>query len=482
MHRVEEVHADEVFRTLERLGQQVDGDGRGVGSQNGVFLHLAFHFSQYRLLDLRVLDHSFNDDIDVGEVAIGQGRANRVQRFSHFRRGQTAFFNALAEQLGSFVQAQRNGAFVDVLHQDRGALDRRLVGDTAAHDAGAEHGSLLHVVSDFVVGLGFALEFLVVEEQTDQALGNRSLGQFDEAGGFDFQGLVAAEVGRLLNALDRFNRRRIVRACLTCNETFGGFERHHLLDGVELELLKLRLTLGLVIELAADGALDQVQCGGLQQLRGYHGIDSADFQGVFSTVFLAGGNPLDGVVGTDDARQAHGTAKARVDTQLDFRQADLGVAGHHAEVGSQAHFQTTAQGDAVDRGNGRHGQVFEVAENPVGFQVAGDQFGLGQLEVIDKLGDIRADDEHVLATADNHAFDRGVGLDGVYGLTQFVQGKTVELVDGLTLEVELQFDDAAFKSLNRDGFTFVNHQLISTIWKLNCTRRTLVKDPAGRWP
>ncbi|MDR2307982.1 MAG: hypothetical protein LBE53_12425, partial [Paucimonas sp.] len=45
------------------------------------------------------------------------------------------------------------------------------------------------------------------------------------------------------------------------------------------------------------------------------------------------------------------------------------------------------------------------------------------------------------------------------------------------LEVELQFDDAAFKSLNRDGFTFVNHQLISTIWKLNCTRRSLAKEP-----
>ncbi|MEG2132904.1 hypothetical protein, partial [Pseudomonas sp.] len=45
-----------------------------------------------------------------------------------------------------------------------------------------------------------------------------------------------------------------------------------------------------------------------------------------------------------------------------------------------------------------------------------------------------------------------------------------------------QFDDAAFKSLNRDGFTFVNHQLISTIWKLNCTRQSLVKDSAGRWP
>jgi hypothetical protein len=51
-------------------------------------------------------------------------------------------------------------------------------------------------------------------------------------------------------------------------------------------------------------------------------------------------------------------------------------------------------------------------------------------------------------------------------LTQFIEGKTVEFVDGFTLEVEFQFDDATLKSLNRDGFTFVNHQLISTVWKL----------------
>src|SRR5690606_40496907 len=58
---------------------------------------------------------------------------------------------------------------------------------------------------------------------------------------------------------DLFDRRRVIRACLTGNETFGGFERHHLLDGVELKLLQLRLTLGLEVQLAGNGALDQVR-------------------------------------------------------------------------------------------------------------------------------------------------------------------------------------------------------------------------------
>ena len=77
-------------------------------------------------------------------------------------------------------------------------------------------------------------------------------------------------------------------------------------DGVELEFFQLRLTLGLVVKFAADGALDQVQCGFGQFVRGNYGIDGTDFQRVFSTVFLAGGDPFDGVVRTDDARQTDG--------------------------------------------------------------------------------------------------------------------------------------------------------------------------------
>src|SRR5690606_20526812 len=37
VHRVEEVHADEVLRTLQGLRQVADGDGGGVGSDDGVF-------------------------------------------------------------------------------------------------------------------------------------------------------------------------------------------------------------------------------------------------------------------------------------------------------------------------------------------------------------------------------------------------------------------------------------------------------------
>src|SRR5690606_29046274 len=112
--------------------------------------------------------------------------------------------------------------------------------------------------------------------------------------------------------------------------------------------------------------------------------DGTDLEGIGCLVFLAGSDPLDSVVGADHARQAHSTAEARVDTQFDFRQTDLGGLAHYTVVTGQAHFETAAQGDAVDGNHGRHGEVFEITENLVGFQIAGHQLFVGQFEVIDE--------------------------------------------------------------------------------------------------
>src|SRR5690606_3903131 len=137
VHRVEEVHADEVFRTLEGLGQQVDRDGRGVGSQDGIFLHHAFHLGQHDLLDLGVLDHGLDHDVDIAEITVGHGRANGVERLGHLGRSHAALLDALAEQLGGLVQTHLDTLFADILHQDRSALGGGLVGDATTHDAGA---------------------------------------------------------------------------------------------------------------------------------------------------------------------------------------------------------------------------------------------------------------------------------------------------------------------------------------------------------
>lgn len=64
------------------------------------------------------------------------------------------------------------------------------------------------------------------------------------------------------------------------------------------------------VQLAGDGALGQVESSGLQLLGSDHGVDGADLQGVLGLVFLARGDPLDGVIAADQARQADGAAEA----------------------------------------------------------------------------------------------------------------------------------------------------------------------------
>ena len=220
VYRVEEVHAAEVFRALQRFGQVGDGDGRGVGGDDGVFSHLTFYFSQHGVLDLRVLDHRFNYQVNFLEVAVGHGRADGVQRLGHLLGLHAALGYTLAQQLGGFVQTQLDAFLTDVLHQDRRALDRRLVGDAATHDARAQYGGQIHVSRLLVVLLGLVLEHLIIQEQTYQAGSNRSLGQLGKTSGFHFQCFFTTMVGCFLNGLDGFNRRRVVRASLTCNETF----------------------------------------------------------------------------------------------------------------------------------------------------------------------------------------------------------------------------------------------------------------------
>src|SRR5690606_40569217 len=128
---------------------------------------------------------------------------------------------------------------------------------------------------------------------------------------------------------------------------------------------------------------------------------------------------------------AHGAAEARVDSQLDFRQTDLGGGGHDTVIGRQAHLETATQGDAVDGDDGRHAQVFEIAEDLVRFEVAGDQFLVRELEVVDEFGDVCADDEHDLAAGDDDVLNRSFAHDVIDRLAQFVEGDEVEIIDCL---------------------------------------------------
>ena len=170
MHWVEEVHTQEVLRTLQVCCQQVDADSRGVRGDDGVFRYLIFQVCQYSLLHFRVFNNSFYHCVYVTEIAVAESRTNAVQRFTHGSRLHFLLLNALGQQLVGFVQAQLDTCFVDVFHHDWGTFQCRLISDTATHDTCAKYRSLVSRLGFLVVVFCFFLQQLVVHEQTDQSV------------------------------------------------------------------------------------------------------------------------------------------------------------------------------------------------------------------------------------------------------------------------------------------------------------------------
>ena len=65
---------------------------------------------------------------------------------------------------------------------------------------------------------------------------------------------------------------------------------------------------------------------------------------------------------TDDARQALRAAGAGRDGQSDLGQAETRALGADADVAGERQLQPAAEGVALDRGDGRHGQIGQALE------------------------------------------------------------------------------------------------------------------------
>ena len=188
------------------------------------------------------------------------------------------------------------------------------------------------------------------------------------------------------------------------NHAGGGAEAHH---GFQLGETQRGLLGGatiLPVQLASDGIFHHLHGGAVQCLWRDHGIDGTHLEGVIGTVILACGDPLQRVVGTDQARQTNRAAKARHDAEFGFRQADLGAGVGQTKIGGEYGLAAAAQGVALDGREGRHRQIFDGAEDVVGLFQPAEQIFLRQIEQFQEFGNIGADDEGVFAGGEDQTF------------------------------------------------------------------------------
>ncbi len=180
VHRVKEVHTAEVFRTLEDAGQFADRDGGGVGGQHRIRAYLVFRLCQYRFFHFRVFDHRFDNHVHAIEPAVFQGWVNSRDHAGELQAVDLAAFELFIQQFGRFGHAQGQRLLANVFHHHWHAFPRRLVGDTAAHNACAQYRRLFWRLNIFGELLRFTLHELIVEENTDQRTGFVGVSQRDK--------------------------------------------------------------------------------------------------------------------------------------------------------------------------------------------------------------------------------------------------------------------------------------------------------------
>ena len=178
------MHAAEILGALQRFGEVGDRDRRCIGGQDRVVANLRFGLGEDSVFDLRVLDNSLDDDIDIVETVIAQRRLDLVENARHVGDRDLLALDLLGQQFAGLLEAEVEPGLRDVLHDDRRAFGRGLVGNAAAHDARAEHRGAFHLAAFLREGLAALAENLVTDEQADQILCGQRAGHLRDAPSF----------------------------------------------------------------------------------------------------------------------------------------------------------------------------------------------------------------------------------------------------------------------------------------------------------
>ena len=131
----------------ESFSDLADGQAAGVGGDDRAGLADGFHFPQQRPLDVEVLDHGFDDPVDVGELLdvvfeIAHRHQPGERRFHE--GGRLGFFGGVEPGGGDLVSRRPVGVRRNNVEQITGnAGIGKMRGDAGAHGSGAKDSDFI---------------------------------------------------------------------------------------------------------------------------------------------------------------------------------------------------------------------------------------------------------------------------------------------------------------------------------------------------
>ena len=387
----EEVQADNRLRALGHRSDLVDVQGRSVGGQNRARLADRIQLGEDVLLDVHPLEHRLDHHIDTGKGVHIQRAGDQAHALFHVGRSDAAARRRSLIVLANNVKATVEGGLLQLDDRHRNTGIGEIHGDAAAHGACAQDADGIDGNQGRIVGYIGDLVCLALGEKA-VALRRALLTchQLHEKSSLGLQALLEGLVHR---SLDTAN----VPLGSHKAAEFSGVGFAEIGENLWFAARRLDLVVGISNPLQGASLGDDLtgeSQGAVAQFSLFndfinqtHGVTGRRRD------VGAAGHHFQGLFHPDDARQTLGAAGAGKKAQGDFRQAAFGRRDRHAVVAGQGHFQTTAQGGAVDRRNHRLGGVFHGVLHVK---------QTGPLGGAAKLGDVCAGDEGAaLADDDN---------------------------------------------------------------------------------
>ena len=224
---------------------------------------------------------------------------------------------------------------------------------------------------------------------------------------FHLQSIRPVHAGCVLHNCDCRNRCRIISPCLCHDHSLGRFKSDIELNRPQTERRALSLARPVKVELALHALQHKIFGSSLQAVALHNGVQSAFFEGLVSFDMGSTADPDIRIVRPDQSGQTDRTTKTRNNAEFNLRESHNRFRGCHAIIGCNCQLEPAAEGDTIDRTDGRKGEILYCVEDSIGLHQPGHNAFFAASKNAGELCDVSSHDKSALSAGKDKPFSIG---------------------------------------------------------------------------